>query len=148
MLFKDKGALTCYDPGARREGRQGLRQDDRTGARAAAAVGRRKGLVQVDMHGIDTEVARTDATDNGVEVGAIAVEITAGRVNQVGNGDDVALEQAAGIGVGQHDRRQLVAGRFDLGLQVGEIDTTIGGLGDFTHRIADEGSGGRVGAVR
>ena len=60
------------------ERRERLRQHHRPGARPAAAVRRREGLVQVDVHGVDAEVARPHLADDGVEVGAVAVEIGAG----------------------------------------------------------------------
>ena len=40
-----------------REGREPFRQNDRPRARPAAAMRRRKGLVQVDVHGVDAEIA-------------------------------------------------------------------------------------------
>ena len=70
---------------------------------------RREGLVQVDVHGVDAEIAGPHLADDGVEVGAVAVEIGAGGVHGVGDLDHVALEQAAGVGVGQHDRRDVGA---------------------------------------
>ncbi|MGD7493787.1 thiamine pyrophosphate-dependent enzyme, partial [Ralstonia pseudosolanacearum] len=66
------------------------------------------------------------------------------RCEKPGDLDDVALEQAAGVGVGDHDRGDVGA---ELGLEVGEIDAAVLGLGDFLHRVADEGGGGGVGAV-
>ena len=41
--------------------------------------------------------------DDGVEVGAVGVEEGAGRVHGLGDRHHVALEQPAGVGVGQHD---------------------------------------------
>ncbi len=58
--------------------------------------------------------------------------------------DHVALEEAAGVGVGDHDRRHV---RAQAGLQVGEVDPAVLGLGDLLDHIADEGRSGRVGAV-
>ena len=56
----------------------------------------------------------------------------------------VALEQAAGVGVGDHHRGDV---RAELGREVGEVDAAVGGLGDLLDLIAGEGGGGRVGAV-
>ncbi len=55
------------------------------------------------MHGIDAEIARPHATGDGVEIGTVAIEICAGAMHRVGHFDDTRLEQAAGVGVGQHD---------------------------------------------
>ena len=88
-------------------GRELLREDHRAGPGAAAAMGRREGLVEVDVHGVDAEIARLHLADDGVEVGAVGIEIGAGFVHRLGDGDHVALEQPAGVGVGEHDRRDV-----------------------------------------
>ena len=61
----------------RREGRQTLRQHYRTGAGATAAMRRRESLVQVDVHGVDAQIARPHLAGDGVEVGTVAIEIAA-----------------------------------------------------------------------
>ena len=139
---KPSGAMDHV--GQRRELRQRFRQHDRAAARTAAAVGRGEGLVQVDVHGVDAEVGGADPADDGVEVGAVAVEEGAGRVDGVGDLDDVALEQPAGVGVGQHDRGDVVA---QLRLQRVQIDAA-GGVGrDGVHGEAAGRGRRRVGAV-
>ena len=84
----------------------------------AAAVRRREGLVQVDVHRVDAEIAGTHLADDGVEVGAVAIEERAGRVDRVGDRDHVGLEQAAGVGVGDHDRgdvgREMLLDRLEI----------------------------------
>ncbi len=65
-------------------------------------------------------------------------------MGQAADLQDVALEQAAGVRVGDHDGRHV---RTQLGGQVGHVDAAVVGLGYFHDRIADEGGGGRVGAV-
>src|SRR3712207_7949682 len=54
-----------------------LGQDHRPRTGAAAAMRRREGLVQVDVHGVDAEIARPHLADDGVEVRAVAIEIGA-----------------------------------------------------------------------
>ena len=129
----------------RRIGRERGRQHHRAGARAAAAVRGREGLVQVDVHGVDAEIAGPHAPDDGVEVGAVAIEVAARPVHRVGDVDDVVLEQAAGVGVGDHGAGDVGA---ELGLEGGEIDAAaiVGG-----HRIDLVAAGRRgrgIGAVR
>src|SRR5690606_14835558 len=99
---------------------------------------------QVDVHGVDAQVARAHPANDGVEVGAVAIKIGARLVGQAADLQYVALEQAAGVRVGDHDGRHV---RTQLGGQVSHVDATVVGLGDLDHRIADEGGGGRVGAV-
>ena len=128
----------------RDELRQRFRQHDGAAAGTAAAMGRREGLVQVDVHGVDAEVGGTDPADDGVEVGAVAVEESAGRMDGFGDLDDIALEQPAGVGVGQHDRGDVVA---QLRLQRVEIDAAGGVRRNGVHGEAAGRSRRRVGAV-
>ena len=65
-------------------------------------------------------------------------------MDQFGDLDHIALEQAAGIGVGDHDRGHI---RSELGGQIGNIDPAIGGLGDLFDLIADKRCRGGIGAV-
>jgi hypothetical protein len=101
--------------------------------------------VQVDVHGVDAEVAGLHAPDDGVEVGAVRIEVRARGVGQACDLEDVALEQAAGVRVGDHDRGDLVG---ELGLQVTQVHAAVLGLGDLGDGVADEGGGGRVRSVR
>ena len=96
------------------------------------------------MHGVDAEIARPDDAHDGVEVGAIAVKERAGSVNGGGDLDHLGLEQAAGVGVGQHDGGDVGAER---GLHRLDIDGAIGAGRDGLDRVAEEGGGRRVGAV-
>ena len=79
--------------------------------------------MQIDMHRIDAEIARPHPARDGVEIGAVAIEIGARLVHRVGDLDDVALEQSAGVGIGQHDGRDVGT---QLGLQRVDIDAAVG----------------------
>ena len=124
-------AAGLADEGDGREGRERFRQHHRTGTGTAAAVGGREGLVEVDVHGVDAEIARAHDAHDGVEVGAVAVEECACIVNRLRDFDDLRLEEAAGVGVGQHDRRDVGAER---GLDRRDIDGAVGAgrASDFT----------------
>src|SRR5206468_6385933 len=54
------------------EGGEALGQNNRPGAWTAAAVWGRERLVQVDMHGVDAEIAGPRLADDGVEIRAVA----------------------------------------------------------------------------
>ena len=103
-----------------------------------------EGLVQVDVHGINAKVAGANLADDGVEVRAVAVEERAHRMHGLGDLDDVRLEQAAGVRVGQHDRRHV---RTQPRLQRLEIHAAVGGRRNFLNAVAAERSGCRVGTV-
>ena len=74
------------------------------------------------MHRIDAQVTRTHPADDGVEVRAITIEVSARRVDQVGNLLDVRFEQAARVRIGQHDTGHIV-GPLQLFAQHVHINT-------------------------
>src|SRR3546814_7221749 len=75
----DEGVVIVLllDEGKRREGRQCFGEDDGTRTGPASAVRRGEGLVQVDVHRVNAEVARTDAADDRIEVRAVEIEESA-----------------------------------------------------------------------
>src|SRR5688500_18540589 len=96
------------------------------------------------MHGIDAKITRTYAANNRVEVGTVAIKVSPGGVRKLADFKDLALEEAAGVGGCDHDGGDVGA---ELGLEIGEVDAAVVGLGDLADFVADEGGGGRVGAV-
>ena len=101
--------------------------------------------MQVDVHGVDAEVARPHLADDGVEVRAVAVEIRPDLVQRLRDLDDLRLEQAAGVRVRQHDRRDVGS---EQRAHVVDMDPAI--VPD-RHRLygeADQRRGRRIGAVR
>ena len=85
-LLLDQGEMVALllDEGKRRERGQRLGEDHRPGARAAAAMRGREGLVEVDVHRVDAEVAGPDPADDGVEIGAVAIDQAARLVDRAG----------------------------------------------------------------
>ena len=81
------------------------RHDAGTGS--AAAVGRGKSLVQVDVHHVEAHGGRQRPAEDGVEVGAVVVEQPAGPVHHPGDLLDPPLEHAQRRRVGQHDAGRL-----------------------------------------
>ena len=63
------------------------------GARAAAAVRRREGLVQVQVHDVHAEIAGPRDAHQRVHVGAVHVEQRAVRVEHLGDFRDVAARR-------------------------------------------------------
>ena len=114
------------------------------GARSAAAVGGGEGLVEVQVDQVEAHVAGADHAHDGVEVGAVVVAQAAGVVDDLGDGQDVGVEEAQGVGVGEHEGGGVGAGGRPQGLQV-HAALRIGGHVD--HGEAAHGGGGRVGAV-
>ncbi len=63
--------------------------------------------MQIDVHRVHAEIARTDLARDGVEVRAVAIEIGACLVKRRRNLGDLGLEQTAGVRVRQHHRRDV-----------------------------------------
>ena len=105
----------------------------------------RKRFVQIDVHRIDAEIARAHAPDNGVEIGAITIEITAHVMQRIGNLNDVALEQAAGVWIGQHDGGHIVAQFF---FERGQVHTPLRIGGNAIDFKAQKRRRGRICAMR
>jgi hypothetical protein len=96
------------------------------------------------MHGVDAEVPWPNDAHDGVEIRPIAVEERPGIMHGLGDLDHLWLEQATGIGVGQHDRRDVWRKRILDGLHIhGAIVTRR----DRLDAVTEEGGGGRIGAM-
>ena len=146
FLFDEVEAVVgLLDERQRREGAERLREHHWPRTRPAAAMRSREGLVQVDVHRIDAEIARTHAPDDRVEIGAVAIDEPARRMHRVRDHAHVALEQAASVGVGDHHARHVGAESRD---QLLGIDAAVGGRGYVLDAIARERRGRRIGAVR
>ena len=84
----------------------------RPAAGASAAVGRRKGLVQIEVHDVDAEIAGTGDADERVHVGAIHVDQRTFAVDDLSGFDDVFFKDAERVGVGHHERGDIVCRRL------------------------------------
>ncbi len=142
---KREGGALADHPRHRQVRQQGRRHRDRAGAGSAAAVRRREGLVEVDVHGVGAHQAGQGAADEGVEVGAVHVDEAAAIVDQARDLDDAVLEDAEGVRHRQHQRRDRVVHRP---LEGREVDGAVGRRRQLERLVAREGSRRRVGAVR
>ena len=111
--------LAPGDDGGGEERLEGGGDADGAPAGAAPAVGDGEGLVQIDVQQVDAEVAGAHLADHGVHVGAVAVDVAAHLVGQAADLGDLALEEAEGVGHGDHDRGAVVV---QLGLEVLEVE--------------------------
>ncbi len=110
--------------------------------------GRREGLVQVVMHDVDADRSRAQDAREGVHVRAVAIDQAACSMHGAGDLLDVAVEEAEGVRVGDHEARDLGAGRsVQGGLERRHVDSALcvgrNGLG----REAGHRAGRRVRAV-
>ena len=116
----------------------------RAGARAATAVGRGEGLVQVHVQHVEAHVARPRPAEDGVQIRAVVVEQSAGVVNDVRDLQYPTLEDAAGRGIGEHDAG---GARPDDLLERRNVDIAVCAHGNFAHGVAAHGGGRGIGAV-
>ena len=104
----------------------------------------REGLVQVQVHHIHAEIPGTGLAHQGVHVGAVHIEQGALGVKNVGDLMNLALENADGAGVGQHQRSGVFVD--DL-LQLGDIDHAQRVGAQILHLVTADGCGGGIGSV-
>ena len=63
----------------------------------------RKRFVEIDVHGVDTQVTRPHPANNSVEVSPITVEEGPGLVYCRGNLDNLVFEQTTSVGIRKHE---------------------------------------------
>ena len=97
----------------------------RADARAAAAVRDAEGLVQVQVRHVRAPLAGLGHADQRVHVGAVGVHLTAVRVHDVADRDDVFLEHAMRGRVGDHQRGEAVGIFFGLRADVVDVDVAV-----------------------
>ena len=106
-----------------RQVRRQMRADgDRADARPAAAVGDAEGLVQVQVRDVGTESTWASETDEGVEVRAVDIDLTARVVDLSAHVAHGRFEDAVCRRVGDHDRCELRRVGVDLAAQIVHID--------------------------
>ena len=85
--------------------------------------------------------------DEGIQVGAVHVDLAADGVDDLADLADAGLEHAVGRGIGHHERRQPVGVLFGLGAQILDVDIAQGVAAHHHHRHAGQHGAGGVGAV-
>ena len=81
-------------------------------ARSAAAMGGGEGFVQVEMHHIKAHIAGAYLAHDGVEVGAVIIAKAAGVLDDLGDLQNVLIENTQSVGVGQHQAGGVFAHRL------------------------------------
>ena len=98
----------------RQEVRQMRGDTDGTDARSAAAVRDGEGLVQVEVHHVEAQVAGADDAEQRVQVRAVAIHQAAAAVHQLDDLFDVLIEETERVRVGEHHADDgIVAGGFE-----------------------------------
>ncbi len=89
------------------------------------AVRNAKGFVQVKVRHIAAKFTGLTQTHHGVEVSSIDVNLTAVRVNQIANLTHVLFEHTVSRGIGNHNRREIIAVLFCLRAKIIHVDFAI-----------------------
>ena len=110
-------------------------------------MGNGEGLVQVEVGDVPSQVTGPQQSSQGVEIGAVDVDLPSGLVDQARDLGDLGLEDAVRRGIGQHDRGQAIAVLGQRGLEILDVDGAVGSGGDHLHGQARAGRGGGIGAV-
>src|SRR6476646_8996310 len=97
------------------ERRQVFADGDWTDARTTAAVRDAERLVQVQVRDVAAETARPGHPDQRVQICAVDVDLTAGRMDRVRQFGDRVLEDAVRRRVGHHHCCQFRRVLVDLG---------------------------------
>ena len=123
---------------------------DRTRADAGAATAMRdaEGLVQVQMRNIRAPLAGPGQADQGVEVGAIGVDLAAMLVHGFADGDDILLEHAVRGRISDHQCGETIRILLRLFTNVIDIDVAILVAARDHHGHAGHLRRGGIGAVR
>ncbi len=101
--------------------------------------------MQIEVHDIHAEVAGARLAAERVHVGTIHIKECALGVQDVGDLVDLALEDADGGWVGEHEGGGLVV---DLLRELLNVDHAVHVRAQVFYLIAADGGGGGVGAVR
>src|ERR671919_794396 len=126
------------------ESRRSIAHGEGARARSPATVGCGEGLVQIQVHDVEAHVARPNDADDRVEVGPVVVKKPADLVYRRGYPYDVALEEAEGVGIREHETCDVLVEHVDQGLDVHEaalVGTNIDGL------VAGKRNAGGIGSV-
>ena len=100
--------------------------------------------MQIQVDQIKAHVAGPGHPHDGVEVGSVVVAQAPRVVDDPGDLQNIGIEQAQGVGVGEHEPGGVRPGGRAQGLQV---HAALGIGGHVDHSEAAHGGGGRVGAV-
>ncbi len=101
--------------------------------------------MQVEVHHIDAHIAGAQDAQQGVHVGAIAIDQPAAIVDSLDDMLKVLIEEPQRVGVGQH---QADDGIVALRLECRQVHVAALIGGDLDDLQTDHAGGSRVGAVR
>src|SRR5262245_53948175 len=131
-----------------RQERYEMRLDpNRSHAWTTAAVGDAERLMQVDVTDIGTHVSGAREAYEGIEVGAIEIDLPAVVMSNGADLFDPLLEYAVRRWVGDHRRRQVLGVGLGLGAEIIEVDIALRIRRDHDDPEATHRRRSRIGAM-
>jgi len=117
---------------------------DRTASRTAAAVGRGKGFVKIELDHIKAQIARPGFAHEGVGVCAVAVKESPPAVHNSGDLPDIPFEKPERIWIRQHEPGDISGHQFP---KMRDVDASLGIGANGYGLEAAQGAGRGIGAV-
>ena len=117
----------------------------RPGSRTAAAMWRRKGLVQVEVHDVDANIARPCDSRERIHVGAVHVHQRAFGVQNLRDFGQVLLVNSQRRRVGDHQRSHVFVHQS---AQACDINLSVCARLDVFHFVSSDHCRGRIRPVR
>ena len=68
--------------------------------------------MKIEMNDIESHIARTDDTHNGIQVGSVIVAESAAVMDDLGDLADVLVKQPYCVRVGEHQSCDIIAGSY------------------------------------
>ena len=96
------------------------------------------------MDHVKSHVAGPHHAHDGVEIGPVVVALAAGLMDDAGDLQNVAVKDADGVGIGQHQAGCI---RANGGLEGLHVDTAVRPGRDIDHREARHNRRGGIGAM-
>ena len=89
--------------------------------------------MQVEVRHVGAELARPADADEGIQVGAVHIDLATGTVDDLADLGDRRLEHAVGRGISDHEGGDPPLVRPPLRAQVGHVDVALVVAGDDDH---------------
>ena len=131
----------------REEGSEMVCHSDRANSWASTSVGDAESLVKVEVASIDAEFAWTTNSDEGVEIGAIHINLSPRMVNFFADVPNRRFENTVSRWVGDHGGGDSRSVFFQFGVEVAKIDVPLRVACDWNDPKTDEDCAGGVGSV-
>ena len=119
----------------------------RPDTRATTAVRNAERFVQIEMTHVGAEVPGFREPDEGVQVGAVDIDLATMTMHDIADLTDGSLEHTVSRGIGDHQCRETIADFLALAGEISEINVAVGVAGNYDNLHACHYGAGGVGSV-